>query len=258
MTTLIRNRQRGYSLIELSVAILVALFLIAGVLTVEQGVHATYLDNSGIGQLQDEQRFAMSLLTDVIQRAGYYPDPTTNTQVTALPAETTTTPQGASAPLKTGQFLFGINSGSTPQDAIFVRYMTDSGQPIGLCDGTTNTSGAAHSYTNYLYLSNDTTGYYLNCELETDNAWAASSEKILSGIYNMEVLYGVHTVGTGNDADTYMTATAVTTASDWPNVTSVKVKLTFVNPLYGRTPGAQHYVSFTRVISIMSRVGAHS
>lgn len=258
MSLCTRDRQRGFSLVELSVAILVSLFLIAGVLIVEQGVHRTYLDNSGIGQLQDEERFAMSLLTEVIQRAGYYPDPTTNTQITALPAETTTT-QGATATFQNGQFLFGINSGSTPQDSLFVRYMTDTGQPIGLCDGTTNTSGASHSYTNYLYLSNDATGYYLNCELETDNTWAGSSEQILSGIYNMEILYGVHTTGSGSDADTYMSATDVTTASDWANVTSVKVTLTFLNPLYHKVGGENtQYVKYTRVISIMSRVGTHS
>lgn len=252
------RRQRGYSLIELSVAILIALFLIGGVLIAEQGVHRTYLDNSGIGQLQDEERFAMSLLTEVVQRAGYYPDPVNNTILTALPAENTTTPQGAAAPLQTGQYLFGINSGGTPQDSIFVRYMTASGQSIGFCDGTTNTSGAAHTYTNYLYLSSDSSGYYLNCELETDTAWAASPQKIVTGITNMQILYGVHTTGSGADADTYMTATDVTAGTYWPDVTAVKIKLTFVNPLYKKDPGQSQYVYFTRVISIMSRVGAHT
>jgi len=250
--------QRGYSLIELSVAILIALFLIGGVLVVEQGVHRTYQDNSGIGQLQDEERFAMSLLTEVVQRAGYYPDPVDNTIVTALPAENTTTPQGAAAPLATGQYLFGINSGSTPQDALFVRYMTASGQNIGLCDGTTNTSGAAHTYTSYLYLSSDSSGYYLNCELETDTAWAASPQQLVTGIVNMQILYGVHTTGSGSDADTYLTATDVTSGSYWPDVTSVKITLKFVNPLYGKAPGQGQYVLFTRVVSIMSRVGAHT
>lgn len=259
MSTPTHNRQRGYSLVELSIAILIALFLIGGVLIVEQGVHRTYLANSGIGQLQDEERFAMSLLTEIIQRGGYYPDPTTNTLGTALPAENTTPPGGSAAPLQTGQFLFGVNSGGTvPQDAIFVRYMTNSGQQIGFCDGTTNTSGAPHSYTNYLYLSNDATGYYLNCELQTDNSWSPSPEKLVSGIYEMQILYGVHTAGSGNDADTYMSATDVTNASDWPNVTAVKITLKLVNPLYGKVPGQQQYVSLTRVVSIMSRVGAHT
>lgn len=247
------RRQRGYSLIELSVAILIALFLIGGVLVVEQGVHRTYQDNSGVGQLQDEERFTMSLLTEIIERAGYYPDPTTNTLNTALPSETTTTPSGAAVTLTTGQFLSGINSGGTPQDAIFVRYMTSSGQNITLCDGTTNTSGASHSYTNYLYLSSNT----LNCELEQDGTWNAGTETLVSGIQNMQIMYGVHINGSGNDVDTYMTATAVGTANDWPNVTAVQVTLTFLNPLYGK-PGAKQYVKFIRVISVMSRVGAHS
>ena len=251
------RRQRGYSLIELSVAILIALFLIGGVLVVEQGVHRTYQDNSGVGQLQDEQRFAMSLLTEIIARSGYYPDPTANTLNTALPSETTTTPSGAAVTLATGQFLSGINSGGTPQDAIFVRYMTSSGQNITLCDGTTNTTGASHSYTNYLYLTSDASGSYLNCELEQDGAWSPNTEQLVSGLHDMQIMYGVHTTGSGNDVDTYMTATAVGAANDWPNVTAVQVTLTFLNPLYGK-PGAKQYVTFTRVISVMSRVGAHS
>lgn len=249
--------QRGYSLIELSVAILIALFLIGGVVVVEQGVHRTYRDNSGVGQLQDEERFAMSLLTGIIERAGYYPDPTTNTLNTALPSETTTTPSGAPVTFTTGQFVSGINSGGTPQDAIFVRYMTSSGQSISVCDGTTNSTGASHAYTNYLYLTSDSSGSYLTCELEQDGAWSASTEKLVNGIHNMQIMYGVHTTGSGNDVDTYMTATDVATANDWPNVTAVQVTLTFLNPLWG-SPGAPQYVTFTRVISVMSRVGAHS
>ena len=60
-------RQCGYSMIELLVAILIALFLIGGIIVVEQGVHRAYGDQSGISKLQDEERFAMSILTDVVE-----------------------------------------------------------------------------------------------------------------------------------------------------------------------------------------------
>lgn len=256
------SRQGGFSLIELSVAILIALFLIGGVLTVEQGIHSSYQDNSGLSQLEDNERFAMSLITEIVQKAGYYPNPATNTLVTALPAETTTTPQGASIPLQSGWYLYGLdNAGSgniAPQDSFFVRYMTAAGQGINLCDGTT---GGTASYTNYFYIAADATNastYDLYCELQpgTGAAWNAAVP-LVNGLAGITITYGVHTttyVRPDNNVDYYMSATSVGASSDWPNVTSIKVKLKFLNPLYQRT-GQPNYVYFTRVIAVMSRTG---
>ena len=82
-----RAAQRGYSLIELSVAMLVALFLLAGLLTVLQGTRKTSLSQSSLAQLQDDERIAMTILANVVQEAGYFPDPTQNTS-TSLAGET--------------------------------------------------------------------------------------------------------------------------------------------------------------------------
>lgn len=254
-------RQAGFSLIELSVAILIALFLIGGVLTVEQGVHSSYQDNSGLSQLEDNERFAMSLMTEIVQRASYYPNPSTNTLVTALPADTTTTPQGGSAPLAAGQYLFGIdNAGSgkfTRQDSIFVRYMTQNGQGINLCDGTT---GGTASYTNYFYIAADATKpstYDLYCELQQGTGTWSTAVPLVNGLWGIYITYGVHTktyVQADNNVDEYMTASNVTANTDWPNVTSVHIKLKFLNPLYPRA-GQPQFVYFTRVIAVMSRAG---
>lgn len=253
------SRQDGFSLVELSVAILIALFLIGGVLTVEQGIHRSYQDNSGLSQLQDNERFAMSLITEIVQRGGYYPNPSANTLVTALPAETTTTPQGLNAVLSGGQFLFGVNSGGTPQDSLLVRYMTATGQNINLCDGTT---GGTATYANVLYIAPDANNAGtsdLYCELQPGTAavWNAAPVPLVNGIVDMKIMYGVHTrtqVAADNNVDTYMTATNVTANGDWPNVTSMQVTLQFLNPLYTQR-GQPHYVYFTRVIAVMSRTG---
>jgi hypothetical protein len=56
-----------------------------------------------------------------------------------------------------------------------------------------------------------------------------------------------------------MTATQVqASAGGWPNVTSVRVTLTFLNPLYGQagyTLAANKYVYLTRVIPLQGRTG---
>ena len=76
----------------------------------------------------------------------------------------------------------------------------------------------------------------------------------------MSIMYGVHTTNyvtpADDNVDTYMNAAAVTSASDWPAVTSMQVQLQFLNPLYGKAPGQPQYVYFTRVIAIMGRTGS--
>jgi type IV pilus assembly protein PilW len=252
------SSQKGFSLIELMVAIVIALFLIGGVLTVEQGVKMSYQANDAFSQLEDNERFAMSTLGAIVERAGYYPNPNTNTIVTALPSDTTTTPQGASAPLAAGWYVY--DSGAYGADVLFVRYMTTAGQNINLCDGTI---GTTQTYTNNFYLVPDaanplTKDLYCAVQVGT-GAWNTPVE-LVGGIQAMSIMYGVHTTTYNGDlddnVDTYMQAAAVTSGGYWAAVTSMQVTLQFLNPLYGKAPGQPQYVYFTRVIAIMGRTGS--
>jgi type IV pilus assembly protein PilW len=237
-------RQRGLSLIELMVAILIALFLIGGIIVVEQGVNLSYRQQNGLSQLQDEERFAMSVLTSVIETAGYYPNPTINNLVTALPA--------AAPNFAAGQAIYAPNSAAgPPTDSIYVRYMTAVGDGINLCDG----SAAGNTvYTSQLSLAADPNGGFdLDCTLN------GNTVTLVNGLTDMKILYGVATGGDNNVTE-YLNAQQVSAAGLWPNVTSVQVTLTFTNPLATQSgqlvAGQPQTVAFTRVISIMSRVGA--
>jgi type IV pilus assembly protein PilW len=240
--------QRGFSLVELSVAILIALFLIGGVIVVEQGVHTSYGDQSGLSKLQDEERFAMSLLTEEIQSAGYFPDPHDNSIDTAFPA---------SGNFQALWSVYGpASAASAPHDSIYVRFMTASGDGIDLCDGSTNTTGANVTYASYFYLAADSDGtdYDLDCELQPGTGAAfGTAVPLVSGLQDMQILYGVNPSG-GTAAEEYMYASDVTTGGYWPDVDSVKVMLTFTNPL-AKEVGQPPDVTFTKVIPIMSRVG---
>jgi type IV pilus assembly protein PilW len=240
------RHQRGLSLIELMVAILIALFLIGGIIVVEQGVNLSYSQQNGLAQLQDEERFAMSVLTSVIQTAGYFPNPTSNSQVTALPA---------AAPFAAGQAIWApASSGTAPYDSIQVRYMTQAGDGITLCDGSV---AATSTYTSNLYLAADTTGnggYDLYCQLNN-----GTPVPLVDGLTNMQIYYGVAT-GSDNSVTEYLASKDVTAGSYWPDVTSVEVELTFTNPLATQAgqavTGQPATVTFKRVISVMGRVGA--
>lgn len=238
------RRQRGLSLIEMMVAVLIALFLIAGVVVVEQGVNMSYNQQNGLAQLQDEQRFAMSVLTSVIGTAGYFPNPTLNSITSALPA---------AANFAGGQSIYAPNTaGAAPRDAIYVRYQTAAGDGVNLCDGS---AAGNNVYTSFLYVAADPNGNGkdLFCQLETGAAWGAAIP-LVTGVTDMQVLYGIST-SVDNNVTEYLFAQDVTAGGFWPDVTSVKVMLTFTNPLANQ-PGQQATVTFTRVISVMGRVGA--
>ncbi len=100
--------QRGLTLVELMVAMAIALFLLGGLLTIVQNTRKTFGAQMQLAQLQDNQRLAMTLLGDVIQTAGYFPDPTVNTLGGTLPVVASAYPLG---PFPTaGQSITGTTS----------------------------------------------------------------------------------------------------------------------------------------------------
>ncbi len=263
-------RQLGYSLIELMVAILIALFLIAGVLTVEQSVHDSYADRSGLSRLDDDERFTMSLLTEIVQSAGYYPNPVFTSIATASPSVSTTATNGDALVFQQGQSVYGlhkttsVNGTTYDLDSVAIRYMTAGNDGIPVCDGTSNTSGTDVVYTNYFYIEtqpnpnpNGAPISYLYCALETGNTWATNAVQLVKNVEYMQIWYGLHTqTGTPGDnyVDTYVPAADMTT-TDWSEVTTVRIAVTFVNPLQVNGEAGQSAVTFTKVIDVMGRVG---
>lgn len=224
------QRQTGFTMIELMVALLIGLFLMGGLMTLLQNNRKAFSSQSQLGQLQDSERLAMSMMTGVIQQSGYFTDPTTNSPSTALPAS--------------GSFAAGQGLTGTTADTISARYTTATGDGILNCKGTSNTSGANATYVNTFSVS----GGQLVCTDETGTIYP-----LVSGVTNLAVLYGVSTSAIGGNVDTYMTAAQVTAATAWNNVISVSVSLTFTNPLYVSTnvQGQPPTIAVQRYIAIM-------
>ena len=74
-----RTAQSGFTLVELMIAVTIALFLVGGLVTLVDGMKRAALSQDGMSQLQDNERMAATLMSDVIQSAGYFPNPTVNT-----------------------------------------------------------------------------------------------------------------------------------------------------------------------------------
>jgi type IV pilus assembly protein PilW len=250
--------QRGFTLIELMVALVIGLFLIGGLLTLLGGMRRTTTTQSGMSQLQDNERMAMTLMADVIQTTGYFPNPITNT-ASGLFLIT--------APFTyPGQALSGAGSyaAAAPGDTVTVRYMTAGGDGVINCTGATSTVAAIFVNT----FSVDTSGD-LNCGLSTTIGGTTTVSTVqlisgqvvngvvVSGVTKLQIYYGVATntsVNT-NSVDTYLDAAQVAAGNYWPYVISVQLKLTFVNPLSGQPGQTSTTIPFTRTVVVMNKAG---
>jgi len=244
-----RRTQGGFTVVELMVALLIGLFLLGGLLTLVQDNRRSFASQNQLSQLQDAERMAMTMITDVIQSAGYYPDPTTNSATLVMPANGTF---GAA-----GQAIVGTYNAAAPGDTITVRYATNPGDTITNCIGQSNTGGAVATYTNAFSVVNG----QLVCTMNGTayNIIGTTPTANFTGIVvtNMSILYGVTTGSSPNNVDTYYTATNV---PNWSNVISVQVTLTFTNPMYSTLAAAQGTtvpptLSFQRVITVMGQAG---
>lgn len=249
------RRERGFTLIELLVAMLLALFLIAGLLTLESSTRKTFGNQNQLVQLQDDERLAMTLMAEVIESGGYFPNPVANTQLGSFPIEGSFTTQG--------QAVFGVSAASAQGDTVAVRYVTQPSDNIINCTGGTNSTASNIRWTNAFSIDANNN---LECTLSV-NGVANAPVLLVAGVTNMSLLYGVKTNGssvTNTSVDSYLTAAQMTTA-DWSNVISVQVNLTFTNPLYGGGPGSLTYnsgqpatISFSRVICVMAQGGVNT
>jgi len=235
--------QRGFTLVELMIAVLIALFLIGGLVTLVGAMKITFANQNGLSQLQESERMAMTLMTDVIESTGYFPNPLINTATSSFPV--------------TGAFTFagqalvgtGTYANKTPGvQTITVRYLTTGLDNVINCTGNTSSVGAATFVNTF---SIDVNGN-LNCTLVI-NGVAQAAIPLISGLNSMQIYYGVQTNAalSNNSVDTYMDANAVAAGPYWSNVKSVKITLTLVNPLAGQQP----FITFTRVIDVMNKTG---
>ncbi len=261
--------QRGFTLVELMISILIALFLTGGLLTLVQAMKRTTGVQSGMSQLQDSERMAMTLIADVVQSAGYFPQPTANTAAFEFPV--------TGAFTFAGQSIVGTGAVTLPAqpNTITVRYATGGlipppappvVGPDNAIDCTGNPSNGPALFTNTFVILPDPAlpnTSDLACELGDPAAPNPVTVYLVSGVTQLQVLYGVQTNPTvsNGSADTYLDANTVGALGYWSKIVSVKITLTFVNPLYGNlagqntNPNTPQTINFTRVIDVMNKTG---
>jgi type IV pilus assembly protein PilW len=238
--------ERGFTLIELMIALVIGLFITAGLVTLVQAMKRTTTSQTGLSQLQDNERMGMSLIANAVQSAGYYPNPLLNTSTTFFTAISTP------VTLAAGQSMSGsANATAALGDVITLRYTTAGADNVLNCAGTTSATQKTWTATFSIDANSN-----LQCSLYDGTTTVLVP--LVAGVTKLQVLYGVQTNATAlfNSADTYLAAASVT---NWGLVRSVKVTLTFANPLAGQPGQSNTTVSatipFTRIITAMNTTG---
>ncbi len=103
------TKQQGFSVLEILISLMVGLVLLAGVLAVFVGMKSTTTETSSYGEMQENGRFAINILTDDLLRQGFWGDLAAEMDAALLIAP-------APVPPVNDCIGAGVNNGSFPLD----------------------------------------------------------------------------------------------------------------------------------------------
>jgi type IV pilus assembly protein PilW len=203
------NKQSGFSLVEIMIALIIGLFLLGGLLQLFSGAQQTYRMQRNLARLQENGRFALDFLAHDVRMTGYWGCMTSSSGDVSGAAGASAVPdtmilQGAFVLTPTGICGSPVNSANS---CGAVNCFTDLTSTI-----TYTISTPAVSST----MPNPTITLYRN----TNNV----PNPLIEGIENMKILYGVDSDGDGV-ANYYLPANPLWVAVDWIKVISIRISL---------------------------------
>ena len=208
------TKNAGFTLVEMMVAIVISMLVLTGVLQIFLNARNFYNLSTGFSQLQENGRFSILFLSRIIRLAGYRSPPSTGSFTDM------TTVFTSAAPYVTGTNNAGFNS----SDTLIVRYQ-GSGNGLGTPDGVIRDClnrpvDAYQTVTNTFSLTNNSE---LQCQSVNPSAAPVTSTQILvSGVQNMQILFGEDVDGNGT-VDRYVPANYATL--NFNKVLSVRISL---------------------------------
>ena len=190
-------RQRGFTLVEMMVAIVIGLLLIAGTLSVFLSTKQGYRLTNGLSLMQATGRATLDLLTRDIMMAGFPQSSDIETFVTGT--------------------AFTLDGGGNNSDMFTVRFQSDT-DCLNSAGGTPTYADGQRYAKNRYFIQNGN----LMCEALAEDNSVIASDVMVRGIENLQILFGEDNDATDGltNATRYVTAGNVT---DWNNVVSAKI-----------------------------------
>lgn len=195
-----QRRQQGVTLVELMVAMVISLIVLAGVGNIFIAGKRAYLAQEGLSRVQENGRFALAILSRDINLAGYH-EPG----------------QAAPAPIK------ATNGTGTASDTLTIRYKSPplgATPPFGTMSCANTFVAEGDVVTNDYFIQLNGQGIPgLFCDDDMDNL--PPPIELIEGIDNMQLLFGIDTNADGF-ANQYVTADAVPA---FANVVTIRLAL---------------------------------
>jgi type IV pilus assembly protein PilW len=241
-TSTFQRKSRGFTLVELLIALVISIILLGGLIFTFISVRSTYIAQTGLSQLQDDQRIAVIDLAQVIQEAGYNPSPQTTLATNQFPADATFA--------QAGQFVVGTGTGATGAgaDVVTVRFAA-SASGSTTSDFILNCNGAANTSTTAVAVF--VNQFTVNAAKELTCAVNGGTPVALVGnVDSWAVLYGIDVNGDGTSYR-YYNGNSVP-AGGWSQVVSARIQLKLANPLANQ-PGQPATINMVRLVNLMNR-----
>ncbi|MCU9946814.1 PilW family protein [Pseudomonas sp. PDM13] len=220
--------QRGLSIIELMVALVLSLILLTGVIQVFLSTKQTYATNDAMSHLQENGRFALEFIARNARLGGY----TNPTELISPPLPV----QG-----KNCGDACSLNGSGADSDTLAIAFQPPRDEGTGLhydCAGASvDDDKVLVNVFKTLNGSLVCSSYYIG----TTTA-ISSNKPLVEGIDRLQVLYGVNTAGKADSVDQYISADRVTSLNKWDQVRAIRLavlanSVTPVNP----TPPARKF-----------------
>ncbi len=238
-----KKQQRGLTLVELMVAMVIGLVLVGGVIQIFVANNQTYRVTDNMSRVQENSRFALDNLGKIIRLAGFKGDTEVSPNTDFISSGIFTNAQTVSG--TNG----GIGAANTldPSDDISIRYKGASVGNMTDCVGTNigqGTASAGVEVVNRYYVQ----GGSLMCQSSVGGA-----QPLIDNVASMQILYGMTTDSTAFhdlQAECYISAASIGAGTDcttlnFAEVVSVRIRLLFSTPDDNLTPdGAAQVVNF--------------
>jgi type IV pilus assembly protein PilW len=240
------GRQLGLTLIELMIAMLVGLFLLAGIVMVFINSNRSNHMQENLARLQENGRFAIEFLTKDTRMVGYWDcmkpiaapnnDDLKGTEG-ASGAPDSITIRGAFVRSRANGATCGVSVATAPFPA--TPACPQAAEPSNFY--ADNSSIITYS------INNGNLRRVTNC----------TTNDVVEGIENLQILYGVDTADVDQTPNFYASATDVTATNNWFNVKSLRFSITVSTPdggLTTKTADGRIRQTFTATIALRNRM----
>jgi type IV pilus assembly protein PilW len=220
MKSVEQRRDRGFTLIELMVAMTIGLLLTVTIAQIFLGSRRTYSTNDDLSRMQENMRYTHDMLNRVVRMTGYMAYPGSSPiDIDAIKGVF----PGATPALAGVDGDGGSTSAVTTPDSFTVRFQ-GTGSDTGVADGETtdclgNIVSPTATSTN-IFTINATTKS-LECDIGD-----GKPQVLVSDVENMQILYGEETTG-DFATDKYVPRNLV---ANMDRVMAVRIALLFRTP----------------------------